>query len=280
MPRPPSAPLLGASLTVALTALAAGCATTQGLLHLSGAGGVSTSSWEERRPHGAPTVEVGLEGVLDDPPLVRCDVQTHHPPESVTAHTAGVDTGGRLAIGFIGFGELALGGAMALGASEAEVDAGALWALGAFALADGVATVALAFLLDDYHHVRELERDAWVERSGQCPAEVAMVHRGRRLPVGPDGRLAPEDAEWLIGSLVTWAGPVDLAYGDERTARVEATPEQRCRWASARQRPEALALCPAAPAPAPLLLAPPPPPPAWRLMVRRAPIGAPRPPPR
>lgn len=169
-----------------------GCATTLGVL---GPRTVFTSSDDRVEPVGETQTRL-RDGYIEDGRVV-CEAETRSTRERSVHRHYGYDEGGRIALGFIGGGELLLGGAIAGSFAAEWRDQPEDWAAligGALLAADGIVTVLLAALLDDFAEESVSERDGrWSPTP--CPDEVE-VYLGDVRVEAPGLRIPVESAAW------------------------------------------------------------------------------------
>jgi hypothetical protein len=216
--------------------VAGGCAATLGVVRATtGDWPRSTEHARVLEVHGAPGRVVIAEARLETPPRVRCRDERFEPAATVEKTDFGIDTPGRLAIGFVGLSEL-IGGLLpfalaqdAAGPGDGRVDAGAAVFLGALAL-DGLATLLLAAAMPSETRVRTETREAWTGVTDACPPGIALAVGPERFPIGPDGTLSDAHAAHLMAVVADTGLPVSLHHGG-RVDEVMVPPDLRCAWA-------------------------------------------------
>lgn len=234
-----------AALTLTAVALA-GCGVTTAVVYGTGSH-YTTSSWEKVTPLGEPETDVHVEARFEDMPVAFCETTTTPPEESVTSYTAGVDAGGRMAIGAIGVGEALFGGIVGgLGIHEANqegapVDAGQM-AFAAAMMIDGLAALIMAFTIPDHYHERQFARQPLPSTHHFCPEDLVFEYGDRVMQVDASGRISAYDQSWLMEQLVVRGGPVTLRFR-ESVIVGEPSPQDRCRWAVQLRHPAARSLC-------------------------------------
>jgi hypothetical protein len=233
-PRPFAAVALGTALLGLVTS---GCAVTLGAVR------AATGEWPSSRTevgriwHGGPPKRVvTVEARLETPPRAICSTVTHVPDATVSLLESGVDTPGRVAIGFVGVSELvagvmplALATRSARGEDAPGIEAAAAVALGALAL-DGVISIILAATIPSYQRALTEEAAAYTTTSDTCPPGLAFEVGAELLPVGADGHLLEADALRLMSVAVDTGLPVGLSHA----GRVDYTPVPPpilCAWA-------------------------------------------------
>jgi hypothetical protein len=173
-----------------------------------------------------PPVQVGVAGdgpvVVDPGPRridvrVQCSMQRRNSLEQVTMHHVEYGTVERIWLGFYAFGATVMGTTASVFAwqdSKAtvgnRVEAGVL---GAAFLADGLVTAGLAIFHPTEQNTLVSERPGmWAVTAQDCPADLALVADGVRLPVDVTGHLAPSDA-FRLAQAVEARGLVDVSVG-------------------------------------------------------------------
>ncbi len=257
-------------LAIALAAcLSTGCATSLGILHAATGDWPSTSSDEVVEwVNGGPQRVVTVEARLTTPPRVVCHTVVDEPEALTHPYEAGLDMGGRLAIGFFAVGELVLG-LLPMALSDNGLDPAGYTVLGFFAL-DGLAALVLAAMIPDFEKRWEAPRPANRWDSPECPTDLFFELGLERFAVGPDGELLPGDARYVMTQIVETGMPLSLRHGD-RLDTTDVPRDIRCAWADHLDHPAVRALCPQAP----VAIQPPPPPPPRRVLVP-VPVPVPR----
>lgn len=228
-------------LVLGLAASSSGCAITMASLHAA-TGDWPTSSGHEQRAwiDGSPRKVVTADMHLSTPPRALCSQHVYEPAANVVREDYGLDAGGRLAIGFIGVSELALGLIPML--LSDDMDTGGAIALGALAL-DGLATVIMAGAIPDTYKKSEWVEGAKDYHLDTCPPEVVLEVRGHTLPVAPDGTLTPADATFLAESVLSGEPAFHLRNGPD-AQRVDVPVEVQCDWARWMHHPAVRRVCP------------------------------------
>jgi hypothetical protein len=224
---------------------------------------VTNEEWLE----GLPTTDLVVEARLESPPRALCQSVRHEPPQRVTTDTYALDGVGRFLYGF--FGDTEIGIAAALHFAGKEDDGGCIGCdvAGVYFALDGIAAIAMAFLIPDTHYQSVHIRPPQNVASSACPPNVAFEVAGRAFPVDPNGMLAPDHADSLMNATVETGSAIALRFGGDQVRWSTVPPELRCAWAVELGHQLAPSLCPrVAPAmrrPPPMIVAPirPPPPP-------------------
>ncbi|HRE90073.1 MAG TPA: hypothetical protein PK095_13145 [Myxococcota bacterium] len=233
--------IIAPMLALGLAASSSGCAITMASLHAA-TGDWPTSSGHEQRAwiDGSPRKVVTADMHLSTPPRALCSQHVYEPAAKVVREDYGLDGGGRLAIGFIGVSELALG-LLPMLLSD-DMDTGGAIALGALAL-DGLATVIMAGAIPDTYKKSEWVEGAKDYHLDTCPPEVVIEVRGHTLPVAPDGTLTPADATFLAESVLSGEPAFHLRNGPD-AQRVDVPVEVQCDWARWMHHPAVRRVCP------------------------------------
>lgn len=208
---------------------ASGCASTLGVIY-AGTGQWPTSSSMEQRTwiHGEPTRALKVEARFSSPLRVVCVERVHEPAAHIASSSYGLDTGARLAIGFVGLSELAIATVIAALPAGEDHNPGTIVGTTLLGL-DGLASLIMAFVIPDseHHHERvEPPRDYDVDA---CPPDVAFEVEGQVLPVQPDGRLPAAANMTLVEAVVFRNAPITLRFRDSVTTTF-VPPEVRCIW--------------------------------------------------
>lgn len=249
-------PLIAA--LVASSLFSQGCAVTLGTLHAAtGEWPTSSEARSKAWVGGEPKRHLTVETYLSTPPRAICEQRVWEPEVLVTRDLWGLDFGARLAIGFIGVGEMTLG-LLPLILSD-EVDVGAGMALGAIAL-DGLVTLIMAAAIPDTHKRSQFTEPSREYTVAECPREVAFEIRGRVLQVYSDGHLSDEDARYLMETILIGEPVFGLRNGDD-LRRVDVPVEVQCDWATFLNHPAQRRVCPRPPVMVPVPVVPVRPPP-------------------
>jgi hypothetical protein len=168
------------------------------------------------------------------------------PAARVVHESWGLDFGGRLAIGFVGLSEMALGLIPIALTEPGDLGIGGSVALSVLAL-DGLAAVVLAAVIPNEGRVSESFRGPVDAVLDVCPPGLAFELGLERFPIGPDGAMSSSDGRYLMEQVVEAGVPVGLRNGDSLV--VTPVPvETRCAWAIELDHPAQRALCPQPPA--------------------------------
>ncbi|NOY90233.1 MAG: hypothetical protein GXP55_03410 [Deltaproteobacteria bacterium] len=197
--------LLARVLATLLLITSGGCATTMAII---GPHEILTSDRDSITSEGEREERVRGAEYSPSTQAIVCESEWRTPRETVHSWHAGYDTGGRLALGFIGFGELLLGGA-AFGSSVSEAQPKAsdwsLAAAGGLLALDGIATFLLAILLNNFEQETITEREGRWQTLDACPADAELWLGGLRITPDAAGRLP------LPKTLGAWSGSFDLS---------------------------------------------------------------------